>query len=528
MKRCLVICLLALFLCLLAGCGAELPETASEPKQVTDYEYSSETPQKGGTLRLALAGASTLNPIMADNDYNLSVLKLLYDSLFQRNEKDVIEPVLCENYTVTPDGLTYEFNIKNGVGFHNGDKLTAADAEATLSLIFSTENCYRSRLSAISSYHSYGQILSITLAYPVVNFPALLDFPVLSDGDLHAFTATTYVPNGTGRYKVQSYKKSKELYLSVNENYFREFAPYIENISVYLLKDAKTAVTMLENFQIDVLTSDVINLNEYTPKRNLSSVEYSSGDFTFLGINNQNPAFLSGKTRTALGAAVNREGIVSSGAVSYATAADLPVPAESFWNNGQTQAVLEPRQIKTMLVEDGWRNIDTSNVPEKEVYGETVLLQPEILVNSENPSRIKIAEQIKSSWNAAGIPAYITVLPFEAYQTRIETMNYDVFVGEVSILENYDLSFLLRTNSNLFGISNENADRLLAQMSISSGDIETQQLFYALCDFMRGETPISGLYFSNDVLVFDDRVRGDIHPSGSDAFYGIEHWFLAK
>lgn len=528
MKKIVSLCLVALFLCFLPGCSSKPQEQEPGIRQVTDYENHNETPRKGGTLRLALAGMAELNPLLAENDNNLSVFKLVYDSLFQRTPSEVTEPVLCENFTVSADGLLYEFTVKSGVGFHNGDALTASDVEATLNMIFATENHYRERLSVISSFYSQGQVLSVTLQYPVANFTALLDFPILSENDISNYNGLSYVPNGTGRFKVQSYKKSKELYLSVNENYFREFSPYIENISVMLLKDNASAVTMLENLQIDVLTSDVVNLNEYTPKRNLSSVEYTGGHFTFIGINNQKPAFLSAGTRTALSGAVSRKDLVTSASVTYAAVADVPVPSGSFWNGSGVPDALEGAQVKTRLIEDGWHNVDTSNLPEKEVYGEVVTLQPEILVNSDNPTRVKVAEQVKTMWNVAGIQAYVTALPFEDYRARVEAMDYDVFVGGVSVLENYDLSFLLRTNANFCGVSNERIDLLLTDISLCGKDIESQRLFYELCDVLKSEMPLVGLYFENDILIFDSRVRGAITPSGSDAFYGFDFWFLAE
>ena len=531
MKKIIALCLLAVLLCFAPGCTSNQQEQQQGPKQVTDYQNTNETPRKGGTLRLAMAGATSFNPLLAENNNNLDVLKLLHDSLFQRTAKDVLEPVLCESYSVSEDGLTYEFTVKNNVSFHNGAKLTAKDVEATLSAIFASENSlYRSRLSAISAFQSEGMKLTVTLAYPVVNFPALLDFPVLSEHDLASGIDTlTLTPNGCGRYKVQSYKKSKELYLTVNENYHRGFSPNIENITVYLLKDAETAVAMLENMQIDVLTSDVIDLYAYTPKRNLSSKEFSGGGFTFIGINNQKPAFLSSKTRSALNEAIHKEKIVSDNALTYGVAAEIPIPTGSFWNNSQSlPAIKETQQVKTILSEDGWTDADGNGVPEKDVYGEYTELKPEILVNEENQLRVKIAEQIKNAWNAIGVPAYVTTVPFAEYQSRIESGVYDVFVGGVSILPNYDLSFMLKTDSNVCGISHEKIDQTLQALAFTDQDLQKQNLFHELCDAIRSEVPVISLYFENNVLVFDSRLRGAIEPSGSDAYYGIENWFLAE
>lgn len=527
-KKIILICFAALFLCFASGCTADKITLPGEDKQLTDYEAGEESPKKGGTLRLAMAGASSLNPVLAENEHNAQMMNLIYDGLFRRGAHEEIESVLCSQYSVSEDGLRYEFTIRDGIGFHDGDPLSAYDVEATIYMILSSEGLYKSQLSAISACSSSGNTLYLTLHHPVINLPALLDFPVMSDEDIQSYDALTYVPNGTGRYKVQSYKKSKELHLSVNENYFREFSPYIENVTVHLVKNTDAAVAMLENMQIDALTSYALNLYEYTPKRNLSSVEYTSGKFTFVGINNQKPALLSAKTRQALEAAVDRKDLMTGSAGAYAQVTRMPVPETSIWNHDITELETpDVQRVKTMLAEDGWNDIDANGVPDKDVYGEMVSLAPGILVNEDNPARVKLAEQISKAWNGAGIPSYVSAVPYDVYQARIASGEYDVFVGNISLSENYDLSFLLKTNANVLGLSNEAIDRLLDVLAVS-GEEHKKAQFHELCNVLQEEMPLIGLYFENDVLVFDMAVRGDIKPSGTDVFYNVEKWFLSR
>ncbi len=527
-KRCLVLGLAVLFLCLAPGCSSGSVQEAANTKQVTDYVKSDAAPRQGGVLRLALSGSKTLNPILAENQNNLSVFKLIYDGLFSLRNNGALEHVLCENYSISPDGLTYDFQIKDGVSFHNGARLTAADVSATLSLLLATENLYQSKLSVISGHGAQGQRLTVTLQKPVINFPALLDFPVLSQGDIGAgYDPLTYVPNGTGRYKVQSYKKSKELYLSVNENYHKTFAPYIAEIKVMLLKNDSVAISALENLQIDLLSSDTLNLSEYTPKRNVSSVEYDSGKFTFVGLNNQKPALLSGKTRFALSAALDKNAILSSCNISYAEAAEVPLPNGSFWNNSlPAESALEPTAVLSMLAEDAWEDTDGNNILDKEVHGERVDLSLEILVNSENSTRMRVAEQVKTMWLTAGIRAFVTAVPFAEYQKKIQEKSYDVFIGSVDFTENYDFSFLLRTDENLCGVAIEHIDQTLNALALMDDEGRKQTLYHELCSVLRSEMPMIGLYFEHDVLIFDGRIQGDITPSASDIFMDIEKWFL--
>ncbi len=530
LKRFLACFLVFLMLCLASGCGSDFSEETAATKQVTDYTGSDETPEQGGVLRLALSGADSLNPVLATSKNNAYVFNLIFDGLFCRASDGSVKNVLCESYSVSPDGLTYEFKIKDRVSFHSGALLTADDVSATLALLLSTENLYRDSLSVISTYESRGMNFVITLGEPVINFPALLDFPVLSKEDLQAaYNPLTYIPNGTGRYKVQSYKKSKELYLSVNRNYHKGFSPYIEDIKVFLLKNDAVAVSMLENLQIDLLSSDTLNLSAYTPKRNASSVEYDSGRFTFVGLNNQKPALISARTRFALSSAIGKSALIKNATIPYSDPAEVPLPNGSYWNNSlPMEKALEPQEIQAILTEDGWFDSDGNTIYDKDVYGERVELNLEILVNSENSTRIKVAEQVKTMWLSAGINAYVTAVPYEEYMSRISAGQFDVFIGGVSVSENYDLSFLLRTGRNVCGISIEAIDQTLNALALMDREEQKRQLYYELCDVVRQEMPLIGLYFENDALVFDQRVRGEIKPSGSDIFYGIEKWFLSK
>ncbi len=526
-KRIFLVLLSALLLCL-SACN---PKTVTEegiPDTLTVYENKGEKPVEGGTLRLALTGAKSLNPLLADNENNLQIYKLIFDGLFRSLPDKSVEAVLCDGFTMSQDGLSYTFRIRDGISFHNGQKLTAKDVEASLGVLLSSTGFYSGRLAAVESYSANGMNLTVNLAYPVANFTALLDFPVMSAADTLT-RSELYVPNGTGRYKVQSYKQGKELYLSVNNNYYKKFSPYIQEILVYQLKDSQTAISMMENMQLDLLTSATMNLYEYTPKRNAKLSEVPGNQFTFLGINNQKPALLSPLTRTALSLAINREKLLSSCAVSYATATAVPLPPKSVLSGAYGEnSPYDIEQAKKLLFDDDWLDSNGDGVFEKEVYGETAELSLSILVNSDNQIRIKLAEKLKDCFKEIGIPAIVEAVSFEDYKTRISEKNYDVFIGSVSIGDNFDLDFLLKTDENVCGISDERVDQLLSVLPLQQAETQKLATYQNLCELMNSKMFFVGLYFENKQLIFDERLKGEITPSATDIFYGIEEWFLSK
>lgn len=524
-KKIFAVSLSILFL-FLSGCGGGQSAVQQETHELVEYENQNESPQNGGVLRLALISAKTLDPILASCENNLYVLKLIYDGLFQNTPNNLPEPVLCEDYTISPDGLSYEFIIKSGVSFHDGTPLTAADVDATISHIQSAGGLYENRLINVVSHHAQGMKLYLTLNQPVINFAALLDFPILARKDLGT-AAADFVPNGTGRYKVQSYKRSKELYLSVNQNYHKSFSPHISEIQIQLVKNSETAVSMLENLQIDLLPSGVINLYEYTPKRKLSLAEYPSGRFTYLGINNQKPALLSPLTRTAMAVSINKTSLLESCTVKYAETADLPLPSASFWNDiSLPETEYNHEYAAALLSEDGWQDTDGDGILEQEIYGETEKLLLTILVNKENQTRLKLAEELQRYFREVGIASQVAAVSYNEYVARIEKGNFDVFIAGTDLSENFDLSFMLRTDRNVCGVSVEELDQTFNALALLEGSSQKQALFYEICEVLKNETPCIGLYFEHNVLIFDERLKGNITPSESDIFYGIEHWFL--
>ncbi|MFB6176464.1 MAG: ABC transporter substrate-binding protein, partial [Halobaculum sp.] len=120
----------------LAGCSSNPPSETSTATATPDEgtpeptATATDTPDekpKGGTLRLASAGpVQTLDPVSAKgsgagyNQYNASLMNFPNGDL---------PPVadLAKDYTVSNDGKTYTFELKQGVKFHNGDELTAQD-----------------------------------------------------------------------------------------------------------------------------------------------------------------------------------------------------------------------------------------------------------------------------------------------------------------------------------------------------------------------------------------------------------------
>src|SRR5512138_95777 len=60
------------------------------------------------------------------------VLYALHDAMLKPMPGNPVAPSLAEGWTASPDGLSYEFTLRRGVQFHNGDPVTAEDVKFSL------------------------------------------------------------------------------------------------------------------------------------------------------------------------------------------------------------------------------------------------------------------------------------------------------------------------------------------------------------------------------------------------------------
>ena len=105
-----------------------------------DYEESAEEmtegvvaqPEISNSISMGIIDLDTFNPLMTTSETVKETLELVYEPLFDIDEKMRPVPVLAESYTVSPDGRTFDIKLRTDVTWHDGTRFTAMDAAYTL------------------------------------------------------------------------------------------------------------------------------------------------------------------------------------------------------------------------------------------------------------------------------------------------------------------------------------------------------------------------------------------------------------
>ena len=149
-----------------------------------------------------------------------------------------LQPGLAESWTISPDGLVYEFQLRKGVSFHDGSPLTMED------VIFSILRHKEERVasSAKQLVENIKEVVAdgpetvvVKLAQPDADLPALIgtfQLTIVKSGT-YDFSA----PNGTGAFKVKEFSPGVRTICERNDNYWKDGQPYIDGFEMFSIVD---------------------------------------------------------------------------------------------------------------------------------------------------------------------------------------------------------------------------------------------------------------------------------------------------
>ena len=231
-----------------AGCGQPTDEAA--------------TPAAPGArpLRRGLgAEAGTLDPRLADDNAALAVVGDLYEGLTTETRNGSIVPGAAEAWTVDADGLAYEFRLREGLRWSNGDALTAAHFAAGLRAVLDPHGTApgAALLEAVAGVDIVDERgLRIRLRHPLPWLPALLAMPL--GAPLHPGPATSGSAPVNGPYRLLRRLPGERIELERNPHYRAASTVAIERVDHLPVTDIATELKLYRAGDLE-LTSEVPN-----------------------------------------------------------------------------------------------------------------------------------------------------------------------------------------------------------------------------------------------------------------------------
>src|SRR5262245_47723768 len=188
-------------------------------------------------------------------------LYALHDALVKPMPGQLLAPSLAESWSVTPNGLVYEFVLRKEVRFHNGEPVTAEDVKFSFERYRGTAAAsYKARVAAVEVLDP--QRVRFRFKQPWPDFMTFYGTPATGAGWIVPKKYLEKVgddgfkkaPVGAGPYKFVSFTPGVELVLEANEQYWRK-VPNVKRLVFKAVPDESTRLAMLKRGEADVAYS---------------------------------------------------------------------------------------------------------------------------------------------------------------------------------------------------------------------------------------------------------------------------------
>ncbi|HEY7204317.1 MAG TPA: ABC transporter substrate-binding protein [Methylomirabilota bacterium] len=297
----------------------------------------------------------------------MMIFYALHDALVKPMPGKPAAPSLAESWTQSPDGLVYEFVLRRGVVFHNGDVMSAEDVKFSFERYRgAAAKLFRDKVAAVEVVDP--QRVRFRLKEPWPDFMAFFGTPATGAGWIVPKAYVQKVgddgfkkaPVGAGPYKLVSFNPGVDMVLEAHDRYWRK-PPAVKRLVFRVVPDEATRLAMLKRGEADVAYSIRGALAEEvkrTPGLRLAPALLPATfwiDFTTEQWNPKSP-FHDLRVRRAVSVAIDRQAINLAETLGFSKVASSIIPSsyEYYW--GPPPIPYDPAQSRRLLAEAGLPN----------------------------------------------------------------------------------------------------------------------------------------------------------------------------
>lgn len=453
--------------------------------------------------------ATTMIPNMQSVTSTNNVLEHIYDTLVWRSEDLEIIPALATHWDIVDD-LTWDFHLRQGVLWHDGEEFTARDVKYTLDYILDPANA-----SQYAPYHVLVDRVEVMDDYRV-RFITKEPHPLLLARlsmtqifaehymEAHDTEYLAHNPMGTGPFQFVEWVKDERVVMERNPHHFRG-APEIHRLIFRPVPEASTRIAELMTGNVDVIVNvppHQIETIEASDRARVGSV--SSVRVIFLGINTtiegpmQDPL-----VRQALNYAINREIIIE--AILEGLGTPLAPGGLSNYHFGYDPEIpifpYDPEKARELIAQAGYPNGFSLHL---------MIPDGRYMMDRE------VGEAVAGMLQAIGLEVTYEVLEWGVYFGHIQGRTlghlYLLGWGGATVDAEGTVGPLLYSGNPLSFYSNPRVDALIDKGRTVVDPEERQAIYSQLSRLLREEAPWVYLHQQMDVYGLSNRLLWEPRP----------------
>lgn len=507
----------------LAACAGG-SDSGDKDKTDGDNGEATESTVEGGDLVLAvLSDASSLDPA-GSNDVPSSVVQAnIYETLVNRDdENNIVEGLAVEWETI--DETTYEFKLREGVKFHDGEPFNAEAVKANLERILDKEVASPryflfEMIESVEVVDEY--TVRITTEYPFAPLYAHLshngggmvspksieaDYAAMEEGK-DPGTIISENPVGTGYFKFESWNPGNEIKLVRNDDYWGDKV-HIDTVTFKVIPESTTRNADLERGFVHVtdpvqpIEVDEINAGDYA-----KVLQKPSSSLSYIGFNAEKEPFNDPKVRQAISMMVNKEEIIKGVYEGIGIPAVGPLAPSVFGYNEDVKPLdYNVEEAKKLMEEAGYADGFSTTI-----------------WTNDSPQRIDMAIILQNSLKELNIDAKVEQMEFGTYLDKTAQGEHDMFVlGWSNPTGDADYGMYALFHSSQKGnpgnrtfYENPEVDKLLDEGRRESDPEKRIEIYNKIQEHLIEDAPMVYIHHQEYLVGVSNKITGfDIDESG--------------
>jgi len=493
-----------------------------------DDEPSGSDIQMGGTLIAGMQGGlDGRDPHVVQAASTLRVLENVYQKLVRINED--LEPVgqLAADWSTSEDGLTWTFELREGVMWHPPEsrELVAADVVYSFERLLNedTGSPWRSNFTPITNVSADGDY-TVVFEFDQPYAPFLYKLSsggyILPEDADDADYDIADQPVGTGPFVFDENVPQARTEVSAFNDYYEtddsgNSLPYLDGIEFRIVPEGQARLTNLQSGSIDwAVTVPPSQASSLEGSNSITLSNIPGTYYDYLGHNTTRAPLDDVQLRQAISFAINRESIVQGARFGFAEPTQDPIPPSSIWKD-----LISVEEPYSQDIERA-----TQLAEESDYDGEELTIQ----VGQQYPQQVTIAEIIQEQLGEAGINATVQPTDFSSMISNLNAGEYDLtIVGWSGFVDPDDMMYLQFHSGETFNqsnYSNDEVDQLLEQGRQAAGNREERAEFYDdAVDIISQESPYTFLEFNEELTAWQNSVMNFTHISTATPYF-TEVW----
>lgn len=467
----------------------------------------------------APADATTLDPHNTTDTESDQVIHMVFEGLLGFDEKMTIVGKLAERWEVAPDGVTWTFQLRRGISFHDGTPFNADAVQRNFARVLDPAQKHKrlplfvmlDRVEVVDQH-----TVRIITKYPfgafeptIAHVSSAIINPVISAKYGADFGKSAPATSGTGPYRVVSWKKDQEIILERVDNHWRGTAP-TRRLIYRPIPEGAARVLALEAGDVDVISRvpppDLKRLDAAGKVSVIRTPSIGAQQFRF---NLTKKPLDDVRVRQAISYAIDRRAIVDQLMTGFAIASTSALTPIMRGYAALGEIPYDPEKAKALLREAGLPNG----------------FETKIATTPRYPMGVELAETVAAQLKLVGIDAAIQVydwgtmvqfwagLPPEKNPQEIFIMG----AGASTADADWGLRPIFQTaptNENNYGYySNAEFDRVIQAAMRETDEAARQALYTRAQQIVYLDDPGAVWLFDNFYIVATRKPVAGVSPS---------------